>query len=459
MNKLFTTLAAGALLLGAPALLGGCDSVLDIDPNASIDASRAFDTPRGAQVAVQGNYDILQSANYYGLDGVAIVPDLFADDLITTGTFANLRNISNRNIVADNASFLGIWRTLYAGIGRANNVIAFAPGVPGISQAEVRQYTGEAYFLRALHYFNLANYFGGVPIVTTPTRTVGEVENRPRASADEVYALVEQDLRRIIDGNLLAGFDAGPGRASEGAAKALLARLYLYRGRYADAGALADDVIRNYGYTLIGNFNALYEAQNTTEAIFEVQFNQNDSNSHAFFFFPASNAANPAESGGRRMYAPRPSLVNAYSEPGDVRFARTIGNAAVSGNPVYYGRKYFRITSSDDNFIVLRLADMLLIRAEAAARAGQLVPALADLNRIRERAGLPALVALSQEALIDAILLERRRELAFEGHRFWDLKRTGRAQATLGIDATRLLFPIPQTELDVNPALTQNPGY
>lgn len=451
-----------AALLAAALLASGCDGVLDIDPSASIDADEAFTNPRKAEVAVQGNYDILQAGSYYGLDGVGKIPDLFADDLTATGTFTTLRNISNRNITADNGAFLGMWRVLYQGIGRANNVLKFVPDVPGITPAQVRQFTGEALFLRALHYFNLVNLFGGVPIVTEPTRSVGEVQFPARSSAEDVYALVEADLRRIIDERLLAGFDGGPGRASEGAAKALLARVYLYRGRYEEAGALANDVIENYGYQLIPNFNALYEVQNTAEAIFEVQFNQNDNNSHAFFYFPATNPANPAESGGRRQYAPSTSLVAAYSEPGDVRFARTIGNASVTATPLYYGRKYFRIVSSDDHFIVLRLADMILIRAEVNARRGTpqaTEAALRDLNAIRERAGLPALSGLSGAALLDAILLERRRELALEGHRFFDLRRTGRAMSVLNIDETRLIFPIPQTELDINPNLRQNPGY
>ncbi len=438
--------------LFAAALLGaGCDNVLDVNPTASIPSDEALNSPRKLAVAVTGAYDVLQADDYYGGDGILVVPDLYADDLDFTGTFTNLGAIDNGGITSDNASFLPIWQDLYDGIGRANNILAAIPNVEGLSEDEAASAEGQARFLRALHYFNLVNFFGGVPLVLTPTTSTDEVQYPARATAAEVWAQIEADLTATIDGGLLPT-SGSPNFATEGAAKALLARVHLYQGEYAPAGALAGDVISNYDYTLVPNFAALFEAKNTAESIFEVEFTKTDANNLAFYYFPQAL-------GGRYQFAPSADLIAAY-DPSDARRPVTLG-AVDEGtdDEVIYGTKYFRIQNSDDNVIVLRLAEMYLIRAEARARAGELTGALADLNTVRVRAGLDELAGLGQPALLDAILEERRREFALENQRFFDLRRLGLAESVLGLSANQLLFPIPQRELDVNPQLGQNEGY
>jgi hypothetical protein len=194
----------------------------------------------------------------------------------------------------------------------------------------------------------------------------------------------------------------------------------------------------------------MFANKNTSESIFELQFTVNNSNSLAFWFFPTAI-------GGRLGFAPSPGLYDAF-EAGDTRRDATI---AIQGTQ-RYGYKYFRIAQGDDNVHVLRLAEQYLIRAEANARLNAPTATVhADINVIRQRAGLADLdvAVTTQAALLDAILQERRVELAFEGHRFADLRRHGKAESVLTLAAHRLLWPVPLYETDVNENLEQNPGY
>jgi len=433
-------------LFALSALTAACDSPLDTNPTTAIDADQALTTADAVGRAVSGVYRSLQAEALYNRTLIAY-PDLYADNLDFTGTFQTDREVQLRAVTPTNSAILGTWQAAYAGINRANNILAAIPTVKEMPADRAAQYRGDALFVRALHYFNLVRHFGGVPIVTEPSKGVSEQSQVARSSAQEVYALVVKDLEEA------AGL-LGPGRrngfATRGAANALLARVYLEMGDHAKARDKATAVISTGTYSLVANYRDLFTTKNTSESIFELQYSVNNQNSHAFFFFPSNL-------GGRYGYAPSAGLNNAF-EAGDVRKAATIG---VSGTRVY-GIKYPRAATSDDNVHVLRLAEMYLIRAEANARLGA-DPAVvrADIDVVRRRAGLAALPATitTQQALLDAVLRERRVEFAMEGHRFFDLRRMGRAEQVLGIPATRLLFPIPQAERDVNPNLQQNPGY
>jgi hypothetical protein len=262
-----------------------------------------------------------------------------------------------------------------------------------------------------------------------------------------VYTFIEQELEATVP-NLPA--DRVDGRATRAAANALLARVYLEEGKHALARDRATTVISNTEYRLVPNYRDIWATKNSDESIFELQYSINNQNTLAFWFFPQAI-------GGRYGFAPSLNLFNAF-EAGDTRRATTI---ALSGSN-RYGGKYTRIANGDDHVVVLRLAEMYLIRAEANARLGADPTVVrGDINVVRARAGLAALATTvtNQTALLDAILQERRVELAMEGHRFFDLRRLGRAQQVLNLSAERLLFPIPQRERDVNPNLTQNPGY
>lgn len=427
--------------------LAACDNVLDVNPTANIDSEQALVNARGIELAVTGAYSGLQFANMYA-QYAPVLPELYADNLAHTGSFTTLAEFDRRNISSNNAHIQDAWEAMYNLINRTNNILAAAPNVTDYTSPNLRErYMGEAYFLRALTYSQLARYFGGVPVVTEPAVGIDESSFVSRDPISAVYAQIESDLAEAT--SMLPETNQ-PGRATVGAAQALTARVSLEQGNWSAAEAAATAVIGG-DYRLLDDYAQLFTSQNVpeAEALLEVQFTLNDPTSHAFWFFPN-------ELGGRYEYAPTESLVEAY-EDGDERFAASIGELGVRA----YAQKYFRIGNQDDNVFALRLAEMYLIRAEARARQQNFDGALADVNVIRNRAGLDDLVLqnVSESAVIDAILQERRVEFAFEGHRFFDLRRTGRAQEVLGLSQAQLLWPIPQSELDRNPNLTQNPGY
>jgi hypothetical protein len=430
----------------AAAIAAACDSPLDTNPTASIDADNALTSPRGIELGVTGAYQSIQSGSLYSREFL-VYPDLYADNLDFTGTFQTDRDVSLRNIPASSGVTSGAWTAAYQGINRANNVLAAIPNVSELTPAQASVYRGEALFIRALHHFILLRYFGGVPIVTEPSRGVGEQSLVARNTPAEVFAFVEQDLEEAVS-LLPAGRVSG--RATQAAANALLARIYLDDGKYSQARDKAAAVIGSPSFALVADYRDLFTNKNSSESIFELQYSINNQNSLAFWFFPQAL-------GGRWGFAPSTGLFGAY-EANDVRRTASIAQSGTSR----YGNKWFRIANGDDNVIVLRLAEMYLIRAEANAQlSADAATVRADIDIVRARAGLDPLPTsvTSQTALLDAILQERRVELAMEGHRFFDLRRLGRAETLLALPAHRVFWPIPQIELDVNTNLTQNPGY
>lgn len=438
--------------VAAALLLAACNSPLDVDPTASIDSETALSTPRGIELGLNGAYNSLQSGNLYGQEEM-VFPDLYADNLEFTGTFQTHREFGLRNVTPSNGAILGHWAQNYDGINIANNILEAVEAVT-LTSEQHDQFRGEALFIRALNYSILVRYFGDVPLVLTAARGVGEESLVSRAPAADVNAQIVADLTEAAT---LLGPDLNQGRATRGAAQALLARVALDIGDNATARDMATAVINNPDYSLNANFRSNWTVKNSEESIFELQYNINDSNNQSFWFYPQAL-------GGRWGYAPTPDLFNAY-EAGDTRRDASIqiaGSGACPAAPCRYADKYFRVATSDDNVPVLRLAEMYLIRAEANARLGAAEQTVRDdLDVLRNRAGLADLnpVTVTGAALMTAILQERRVELAFEGHRFFDLKRFGLAQTLLALDANHLFFPIPQAERDVNENLTQNPGY
>ncbi|CAN5858715.1 RagB/SusD family nutrient uptake outer membrane protein [soil metagenome] len=436
----------------AGTLLAGCDAPLDVDPRAAIAADEALNNARAMAAAVNGMYDALQVDGLYSRQ-LVIYPDMYADNLVFSGTFQTDAQVFNRSITSTGGVPLGPWAASYSGINQANEVLAAIPNVADLSQANATRFRGEALFLRSLHYVNLVRYFGGVPIITEPTRTTGDAAAaaRPRNTMAEVYALIERDLNEAA--GLLPDTRIN-GRATMGAAQALLSRVYLEQHKDAQARDMATPVINNGQYEMTANFADLWVQQNTQESIFEIQYTITDSNAQAFWLFPARGGL-----GGRWGYNPSAGLRSAFVE-NDTRAEATFAREPGSGR--FYGTKYFRVDGGDDNVIVLRLAEMYLNRAEANTRLGADAAVVrADINVVRQRAELQPLMETvnTRDALIEAILQERRVEFALEGHRFFDLRRTGRAMEVLGIPEFRLLWPIPEPEMDVNEQLVQNPGY
>ena len=437
------------LLCSILALLAPACDILDVEPQSSIPASEAFKDKEGIERGILGAYSGLQSLSYYGRT-YSIFSDLAADNLThpANATATSYSEVDNNSILPENATVDGMWSVIYDDINVANNVIVQLPKIPDMTVAEQNKALGELYFIRALNHFNLMNYFGAIPIKTIPTIGVTEV-NVPRDPADAVYAQIIQDLQFAVQNLPASGNKI---RASKYAAQALLARVYLYKKDYANAITAATDVIDNGGYNLLANYADIFSSEATAESIFEVDFTALDRNRIAEYNFPLTL-------NGRREVEPATDLLNSYTAS-DERFNASVAYAGT----LPYAIKYDDLSTGSDNFIVLRLAEMYLIRAEARAQlSGPADLIRDDINTIRNRANLADVAFGTYPELLSGIESERRLELAFEGHRWFDLVRTGRAVDVLpnvtGINQT--LFPIPLSEIlsNTNPGMTQNPGY
>jgi hypothetical protein len=445
------------ILAVAALTAAACEDPLDPTPQQSIPFAEALDTPDEVRAAVNAMYDALQACDGGYCRNLVVFPDLYTQDLSFTGTFTSDREVANRAVTASNSALPGIWGAAYNGINRANNVLASLPALEeDFDEFEYAQLKGEAHFIRALNYFNLSNFFGGVPLITEPISEVPDSVGVARSSLAAVHAFVEADLAQARAGLPELGPDA-EGRAGYEAATALLARVHLYQREWQQAYDLADEIIESGSFELEGQYENVFEKEQTNESILELPFTVTDAGSLSFWFYPSGL-------GGRRGFAPSAAFRNSF-EAADQRF--DVAAQFTAGGTVY-GDKYTDISSLADDIPVLRLAEMYLIRAEAAARLGDLGQAIDDVNVIRNRAGLADLAATvdTQAEVLEAVLNERRHELFYEGHRFFDLKRfadavvSAQARLTaLGLTGHRLLFPIPQREIDANPLLLQNPGY
>ena len=436
-------------LIGALLLFSASCNVLDVEPQSSIPANEAFKNKSGITRGINGAYSSLQSLSYYGRS-YGIFADLAADNLVhpPNATSVSYAEIDNNSILPENESVDGIWTAIYDGINVANNVIVQVPNMTDMTAAEKNAALGELYFLRALNHFNLLNYFGAIPVKITPTVGVSGI-NVPRNEVDAVYAQIIQDLAFAAE-NLPSG--SSKIKASANAAKALLARVYLYKKDYSNAARYANEVINSGKYELLADYAAIFASEETAESIFEVDFTPLDKNRIAEYNFPLTL-------NGRREVAPSDDLIASYGA-GDARLASSI--AYTSGLP--YAIKYNDLSTGSDNVIVLRLSDMYLIRAEANAQlAGDVDAIKSDLNTVRSRAGLAATTAATYADLLTAIEAERRVEFAFEGQRWFDLVRTGRAIDVLPTvtSINQTLFPIPLSEMltNTNTGMYQNPGY
>lgn len=423
-------------------------NVLDVEPYDGTEADVTFKNKQDIEKGILGSYAPFQYLSYYGR-GFMIFSDLAADNLENPidGTASDYREIDNNNILPENGGASGIWGSAYEAINTANNVIAQVPNMTDMSPEEMEVALGELYFIRALNHFNLMVYFGDVPVKTTPTLSTDDI-NPPRESKEVVYQQIVEDLELAAD---YLPESSSKVRASKYAAIALLARVHLYMEAYDEAIVRATEVIEDGGYTLLEDYDAIF-TDGSAETIFEIDFTVLARNRIAEYNFPKSL-------NGRREVAPTTDVLDAY-ETGDERYAASI---AFEGT-LAYAIKYPDLATGTENVIVLRLADMYLIRAEANARLGQNLSAVQDdINEIRSRAELGDTAADTYPELLAAIEQERWIEFAFEGHRWFDLVRTDRAVDVLPnvTDVNQTLFPIPSSEIltNTNPDMKQNPGY
>lgn len=442
-NNIFRSLAF-LLILGA---ITSCEFFEFDDPQPlnSLPPELAITNRQSAQAAVAGVYDELQDNDGGDLafDGYNGLWQLFSDEAIFDGTFPTRLEFANFNVFPANTTMAAVFSEFYDAINVANGVIDALPkvesadlDVPGLRNS----FIGEARFARALCYLHLTLGWQDVPLITTPTISVGEELNVATSPASAIYDQIIEDLEFAaanVDPSLSLGI-------TPDAANALLARVALYQGRWQDAYNLATGVLGE-GFDLTA-FPYL------EDEIFFLKFIPTDGTSLAFFYATA-------ELNGRHSVVPSQRLQDAFAD-NDIRKDETFG---FDGLGIVYGNKYRDFSAAggtqSDPIRFLRHAEMVLIAAEAAARLGNFTDANAWFNQIQARAGIDA-ITLNASNFEDEILDERTRELALEGgHRLWDLRRTGRAiefLGPLGYEACDDKWGLPRREIDRNPNLQQN---
>lgn len=448
MTKRYIVAALGMMtILSFPS----CKKFLDLSPKNDIGENEALNSKDRIQRALTGAYSRLQDQAYYGFEWSNAV--WLSDDNVTAfGAGTTDLQFDNHNILASSNTMEICWGAMYQAINAANNVIDAVDKVNDLSfTAEDKQnVSGQAYFIRALVYFDMARTWGGVPLVLTPTRGYDSSSAVAKSPVQDVYAQVLKDLNEAenrlpetVNRNI----------ATKKAAQALKARYYLYAKDWANAEKYAGLVIADQAdYSLVDPFDKLITVKQNTESIFELDFTPTDGNPLANVFFPAGL-------GGTYRIGPEQGLVDLVNDPA-VAGGRSVLISSFGGQ--VYGNRYRAVSSNqqDDNYAILRLAEMYLIRAEARAHIPNLSDGLNDLNAVRQRAHIADATAADTDALLLLIENERRIEFAFEPHRWFDLIRTGRVDAVLGIsDVRKTVFPIPTSEIVANRHLLQNDGY
>jgi tetratricopeptide (TPR) repeat protein len=491
--KLYRIFFVTAILV----LTAGCTKdYLDRQPLDTINTENYPTTAEELVTVVNGAYQPLQWPKLYNMR--MWTTDIMAGNSIVGaggGTDGiETQDLANYVTSTDNAGVLDLWRGPWPGILMSNIVLDAAPNLDIPENIRDRS-MGEAYFLRAHYYFILARFFGDVPLITEPQSSDDDLFP-PRDPVEEVYAQIISDLEMAAELLPTKASYSGEnlGRVPKGAAYGMLAKVHLTLENYQQVVEYAT-LVESLGYSLNenygDNFNA--ETENSMESLFEVQYTSNG----GFDFWSNENQASWTSpfmgprganfvAGGYGWNQPTQEFVAEYEE-GDERKDVTV---LYEGGPLFDGKEYsseYSLTgyntrkflvplsevsafdNSPLNFPVLRYADVLLMKAEALNELGQTELAEDYLNMVRNRAGLDDIQSgLSQAAFLEAVLHERRMELAFEGQRWFDLIRVNNGQYGLEFlhsigknNATQkhLLLPIPQIELDRNPNLTQNPGY
>lgn len=486
-------------------LLSSCNSnwLSPAPENQLITQDSTFLIPANAEKFVNACYNqLLQwQTNSFSFIGYSSITSDDADKGSDPGDLGSDKDqMDNITYTSTSGSIGEAWTGNFNGVTRCNQAIANVPKY-SISDNLKTRYIAEARFLRALYYFNLVRCFGDVPLVTKVidvSNTADLTLVNTRTSKDKVYAAIEDDLNFAIS-NLPKNTDysaADLGRATKGAATALLAKVSMYEKKWDLVLSLTDQIISGSvgSYGLVSDYAKIWreEGENSSESLFEVQARGITPNAGIGGYVDCQGARgsitySDGTSGisGWGFNSPSQDLENAY-EVGDVRKAATImyrgqtlWDGAVVGadvaNPRYNYKAYVskKLESfngndweSNKNIRILRMGEVYLMNAEAANEKSQTSKAQTSLNAVRNRAGLANTTASSQTDLRTAIWNERRVELAMEHDRFFDLIRQGRAGTVLRalgknfVDGKNEVFPIPQTEIDAsNGQLTQNAGY
>lgn len=438
--KHISTLAIAGLIL-----FTSCDKVLDVQPKMDLSDKTALSTTFGLQAAIIGAYDRLQGGDLYG-GRIWVAGDMIAGTVKISGeqnTVYEELQMLNKTMSGDNRITTSFWQNAYFTINLVNSVIAEIPNVDDIEiEAAKDRLEGEALFIRAMLYFDMIRYIGnpntgeGVPYVTEPTA----IDYKPaRDDIETCYQNIITDLSKAM--TLLPASNSD--RATSIAAEALLARVLFYHGDYADAAQTCTNVINNFSGGLEELIINNYSSSKSKEMIFGLMSTETDASVgtlNGYYRFKSSGKFSPSND-----YI---QLLASETGAGDNRVKQLYAN---------FEGKFFTI-KFDDRYMhvpLIRLSEMYITRAECRL---MIDPddtdggSLADLTVIRNRAGLPELTKVNATH----ILIQRIKELAFEGDYLHNMKRLKRDVAGMTWNDIRLVYKIPQRELDVNPNLTQN---
>lgn len=493
MKKYIKLVILGIGILSLTSCEEAFNDFLDIRPvsqsiavdNSNSDTALTYKTAAEVEAALGGLYAEFRN-EYFELD-YFVNGDAQSDDAYAGADNPANFQIDEFSIDATNTNVSRDWAYLYSTIGKANEIINNVERVPDqqLSNTRKSEIKGEASFIRAFMYFHLVRLWGDVPIQLTEIRTVS-AELLPeiypimfpaRSPQAEVYAQIIADLEYALGTVRVSA--PNKGLITKGAVNSVLAKVYATR-EPKDWNKVLEHTaaVIAGGYSLLPEYDMLWNNQNenSAESIFEINYEgTNASGNWGASMFMGTD--------WKKFNTPSNDLVRAFDQEGDViRKNSSIVFKNVSGlwsDPYWpstnfpFINKYRNITSpSPQNYIFIRLADILLLRAEALTETGDLTSAADLVNQVRERVDLPPITETTQDAMRLLIAKERRLELAFEGHRWFDLKRTGRAIEVISnlqgpggeplnypINENKLWWPIPQSELDNNTKLVQNEGY
>jgi len=492
-NRFMRLTKALLLLTCSIVLLGSCDDFLTEDLKGKFSSDNFYQNDKQAIQAGNGVYQAITFTN--SNNAIWVFGDVASDDAVkggNPGDQAEITYIDEFNANANNGIISNYWRFAYEAIARANNVIANVPAV-AMDEELKNRIVGEAKFIRAYTYFNLVNIFGKVPLKLQPQVTQAAI-HVPLSEVSAIYLQIEKDLTEAVAVLPISYSSSDVGRVTRGAALAMLGKASLYQERWTAAIGYFQQVEALGVYRLLDNYadNFKLAHENSSESIFEIQ--------HLSVQVPSGegSALNqwfaPAAEGGYYFNAPTQSLVDAFEKSAtsevDPRLDASIGregqpwlngetfSASWSSATGFLTKKHQQplseISSSlkgdgDLNYIYLRYADVLLMKAEAFNENSNADSAKANLNKVRQRAlasysGTPPadllldVTTTNQNLLRTAIQKERRVELAQEFHRYFDLMRWGKvvAETALGIEFNydnERYFPIPQAEIDANEAI------
>jgi starch-binding outer membrane protein, SusD/RagB family len=464
----YKNICVGCLQLMIAVLFIGCNSLVELDPpKTEVLASDVFKTDKNANAAVIGMYSsMITDASMLN---IGYGCGLSADENDGTNAIYPFTNFGTNSLTSSDYGAQGYWTSFYQTIYQANNIIENATASIGMSDSIKAKVIGQAKFVRGLSFFYLVNMFGPVPLVVSSDVKINRALSR--APIADIYAQIISDLQDAeiklpVD---YTTYDNKRDKPIQKTASALLAKVYLYTANYDNAEKKATEVI---------NTTDLYELLPTSkignvflkdskESIYGLNTESSSGQrltTEQYYYEYGSLYGSSSGS----MYVMLPSLANAF-ELGDARKTAWTGSFDYNGTTYYYDAKYKDydgMSSPLEYSVVLRLSELYLIRAEARVMQTDIPNGLSDLNTIRTRAGLANIQPASKSDVLDAIMQERRVELFLEyGNRWFDLKRTGRADAVLSAlkpaiwKSTAVLYPIPLAEIKRASQLTQNAGY